>query len=145
VGSLLVPQVPIVITSLCLVGKSPQFLLCYSKPLLSENAIPGSRGLLASWDGRKAFQASWSGWYLNLIPMKCTSGVSKPRLGSAYSGQPDLRTLFLWLTVWKWKALASEFSLAPLLSLRRISKPLTDVFKSFTFEGCLGLLPLCIL
>lgn len=80
--------------------------------------------------------------------MKCTSGVSKPRLGSAYSGDLDLRTLFLWLTVWKWKALDSEFSFslsAPLPTPLRISKPLTDVFKSLTFEDCFGLLPLCVL
>lgn len=78
--------------------------------------------------------------------MKCTSGVSKPRLGSVYSGNLDLRTLFYDSRsgnekLWTW----SPISLLLSLSLLRISKPLTDVFKSLTFEDCFGLLPLCVL
>lgn len=82
--------------------------------------------------------------------MKCTSGVCKPRLGSAYSGNPDLCTLSHDSQSGNEKALDSEFillsvSLSLSLSPLRISEALTDVFKSLTFEDCVGLLPLCVL
>lgn len=75
--------------------------------------------------------------------MKCTSGVSKPRLGSAYSGDPDLRTLFYDSQSGNEKHWTRS-PIALSLSLLSISKPLTDVFKSLTFEDCFGLLPHCV-